>query len=119
MKVSLCVRVSTEEQAKEGYSLEVQKECLESFDKRDGFEIFGIYQNKGISGYAFDHSALKVVQKDPKQRKFDLVLVRKIDRFDKNFKDLLLLVDKLSFYGVGSKPATDSYSLRRNENQSD
>jgi len=117
MKISLYIRVSTEEQAKEGYSLEVQKEYLESFAKKKSFEIFGIYQDGGISGYACDRSALKVVLKDAKQRKFDLVLVRKIDRFDKNFKDLLILVDKLSFYGVGSKPATDSYSLRRNENQ--
>lgn len=117
MNVAIYIRVSTEDQTKEGYSIKVQREYLESFAKKESFEIFGIYQDGGISGYACDRSALKVVLKDAKQRKFDLVLVRKIDRFDKNFKDLLILVDKLSFYGVGSKSATDSYSLMRNKSQ--
>ncbi|MBL7131065.1 MAG: recombinase family protein [Candidatus Omnitrophica bacterium] len=36
MKVALYLRVSTEDQAKEGYSLEVQREYLESFAKRIG-----------------------------------------------------------------------------------
>jgi len=34
MKVALYTRVSTDEQAKEGYSLEVQREYLESFAKK-------------------------------------------------------------------------------------
>ena len=33
MKVAIYIRVSTEDQAKEGYSLEAQRECLESFAK--------------------------------------------------------------------------------------
>ena len=40
MKTALYIRVSTEDQAKEGYSLEVQREYLESFAKREGFEVF-------------------------------------------------------------------------------
>ena len=118
MKAAFYLRVSSKDQAKEGYSLEVQREYLESFAKRESLEIFKIYQDDGIRDCTIERPALKQLITDAKQRKFDLVLVRKIDRFDKNFKDLLILVDKLSFYGIGSKPATDSYSLRRNENQS-
>lgn len=40
MKVAIYIRVSTEDQAKEGYSLDVQKEYLESFAEREGFAIF-------------------------------------------------------------------------------
>lgn len=40
MKVSMYIRVSTEDQAREGYSLEVQSEYLESFAKREGYGIF-------------------------------------------------------------------------------
>ena len=39
MKVAIYIRVSTEDQAKEGYSLEVQREYLESFTKREGYEL--------------------------------------------------------------------------------
>lgn len=64
MKAAFYLRVSTEDQAKEGYSLEVQREYLESFAKRVGLEILKIYQEDGISGYTKDRPASKVVLKD-------------------------------------------------------
>ncbi len=36
MQIAIYLRVSTEDQVKEGYSLEVQREYLESFAKREG-----------------------------------------------------------------------------------
>jgi site-specific DNA recombinase len=101
--------VSTEDQAKEGYSLEVQREYLESFAKREGLEIFKIYQDDGISGYTTERPALKQLLKDAKQKKFGLVLVYKIDRFSRNLKDMLNLVDELFSYGVGFKSATEPF----------
>jgi len=59
MKIGIHIRVSTQDQAKEDYSLEVQREYLESFAKREGFEMFKICQDDGISGYTKDRSALK------------------------------------------------------------
>lgn len=107
--ISLYIRVSTEDQAKEGYSLEVQREYLESFAKREGLEISKLYQDDGISGYSTERPALKELLKDAKGRKFDLVLVYKIDRFSRNLKDLLNLVDELSTYGVGFKSASEPF----------
>ena len=109
MKAALYLRVSTENQAKEGYSLEVQREYLESFAKREGAEAFKIYQDDGISGYSAERPALKELLKDSKKKRFDLVLVYKIDRFSRNLKDLLNLVDELSSYGVGFKSATEPF----------
>ncbi|MCK4437371.1 recombinase family protein [bacterium] len=109
MMIAIYIRVSTEDQVKEGYSLEVQRECLKSFAKREGFEIFRAYQDDGISGYSTERPALKELLKDAEQKKFDLVLVYKIDRFSRNLKDLLNLVDKLSSYGVGFKSATEPF----------
>jgi len=109
MKLAIYIRVSTEDQAKEGYSLEVQKEYLESFAKREGIEVFKIYQDDGISGYSTERPALKELLKVAKEKKFDLVLVYKIDRFSRNLKDLLNLVDELSTYGVGFKSATEPF----------
>ena len=109
MKIALYVRVSTEDQAKEGYSLEVQREYLESFAKREGLEIFKVYQDDGISGYSIERPALKELLKDAKGKKFDLVLVYKIDRFSRNLKDLLNLVDELFSCGVGFKSATEPF----------
>lgn len=58
MKIAIYIRVSTEDQAKEGYSLEVQREYLESFVKGEGLEIFKVYQDDGISGYSTERPAL-------------------------------------------------------------
>ena len=43
--------------------------------KREGFEIFKVYQNDGISGYTKETSALKELLEDAKDKKFYLVLV--------------------------------------------
>jgi site-specific DNA recombinase len=109
IRLAIYIRVSTEDQAKEGYSLEVQREYLESFAKREGLEIFKVYQDDGISGYSTERPALKELLKDAKGRKFDLALVYKIDRFSRNLKDLLNLVDELSSSGVGFKSATEPF----------
>ena len=84
MKAGLYIRVSTEDQAKEGYSLEVQREYplqilllakfirrdrLKSFAKREGLEIFRVYQDDGISG-STERPALKELLKDAKDRRF-------------------------------------------------
>ncbi|MCD6311718.1 MAG: recombinase family protein, partial [Elusimicrobia bacterium] len=102
-------RVSTEDQVKEGYSLEVQREYLEAFAKREGYEIFKAYSDEGISAFSTRRTALQKLLADAKTKKFDLVLVHKIDRFSRNLKDLLNLVDELSSYGVGFKSATEPF----------
>jgi len=70
MKLAIYIRVSTDDQVKEGYSLEVQREYLEAFAKREGFEISKVYQDDGISGYSTERPASKELLKDAKEKKF-------------------------------------------------
>ncbi|MDD2803954.1 MAG: recombinase family protein [Elusimicrobiales bacterium] len=109
MKTALYLRVSTEDQAREGYSLEVQRETLEAFAKREGLEVYKVYSDNGISGYSSDRPALAALMADAKGGKFGLVLVSKLDRFSRNLKDLLHLVDQLSKYEVGFKSAGEPF----------
>ncbi|MBA2124007.1 hypothetical protein B9J78_03620 [bacterium Unc6] len=109
LRIAIYTRVSTEDQAKEGYSLEVQKEYLESFANREGYEVFKVYCDDGISAYSTRRPALQQLLADAKAKRFELVLVHKIDRFSRNLKDLLMLVDELSSYGVGFKSATEPF----------
>ena len=98
MKTAIYTCVSIEDQAKEGYSLEVQREYLEFFAKREGYEIYKVYCDDGISAYSTRRPALQELMKDAKDKKFNLVLVYKIDRFSRRLKDLLNLVEELEFY---------------------
>lgn len=66
LRIAIYTRVSTEDQAKEGYSLEVQREYLESFAMREGYEIFKVYCDDGISAYSTERPALKQLLKDAK-----------------------------------------------------
>ena len=54
-KCGLYMRVSTEDQAREGFSLPEQKEKLESFCKFKGYEIIAYYQDAGISAKTGNH----------------------------------------------------------------
>jgi len=109
MKIALYLRVSTEDQAREGYSLEVQRETLEAFAKREGLEVYKVYSDNGISGYSSDRPALAALMADAKGGKFGLVLVSKLDRFSRNLKDLLHLVETLSCDNVAFKSAGEPF----------
>lgn len=113
MKAAIYTRVSTDEQAREGYSLEVQEEYLKEFAKRAGWEIYyhesdRIYTDD-MTGYSLDRPALKRLLADAKQKKFDIVLVYKTDRFSRKLKDLLNLVEELESYNIGFKSATELF----------
>ncbi len=109
MKIAIYIRVSTEDQVREGYSLEVQREYLEDYAKREKYEVYKVYSDEGISAYSTKRPALQKLIDDAKNKKFDLVIAYKIDRFSRNLKDMLNLVDELSAYGVGFKSATEPF----------
>ncbi|MFH0831979.1 MAG: recombinase family protein, partial [archaeon] len=109
MKVALYTRVSTEDQAREGTSLEVQSEFLVSYAKREMNEIVEIYVDDGYSGYSMERPALRKLLADAKKKKFEMVLVHKIDRFSRNLRDLLNLVEELELLDISLKSATEAY----------
>ena len=114
MKVAIYTRVSTEDQAREGTSLEVQEEFLVNYAKREGWTIYypfkkRIYMDDGYSGYSTERPALKKLLEDAKRKKFEMVLVHKIDRFSRNLRELLNLVDELEKYSISFKSATEFY----------
>jgi len=115
MKVGLYTRVSTEDQAREGFSLEVQRDFLLKYAKDQGWEVFcsisgsRVYQDDGVSGYTLDRPALQRMLFDAGRKQFDLVLVYKQDRLSRNLKDMLNLLDQFTRWGIGYKSATEPF----------
>jgi len=109
MKVAIYLRVSTEDQVREGYSLEVQEENLKAYAEREQHQVYKVYRDDGISGYTKERPALIKLLQDAKDNKFDLVIVYKLDRFSRNLRDLLNIVEELSAYNVGFKSATEPF----------
>lgn len=90
-EAAVYIRVSTEEQAKEGYSISAQKEKLKAFCLSKGWKIYDIYIDEGYSGKNLNRPALKRLLSHIKN--FDLVLVYKLDRLSRSQKDVLHLIE--------------------------
>jgi DNA invertase Pin-like site-specific DNA recombinase len=89
MKTSICARVSTNEQ-----SPEMQLTALREYCKARGFEIFKEYVDTGFSGSKDSRPALNELVADAKKRKFDAVLVFKLDRYFRSAKHLLIALEE-------------------------
>ena len=93
MLVALYTRVSTTEQAEEGYSIKEQEARLRSYCSAKGWTIAGIYSDPGFSGSNTDRPALKDLVEDARNKKIDAVLVYKLDRLSRSQKDTLELIE--------------------------
>ena len=50
LKTGIYIRVSTEEQARTGFSIRAQKEKLVNYSQVRGWEVYDFYIDEGISG---------------------------------------------------------------------
>ncbi|WP_156009574.1 recombinase family protein [Streptococcus ruminantium] len=94
-KVAIYVRVSTTSQAEEGYSIDEQKDKLSSYCHIKDWNIYNIYTDGGFSGSNTKRPALEKLIKDAKNKKFDTVLVYKLDRLSRSQKDTLYLIEDI------------------------
>ena len=93
IKVAIYVRVSTQEQAKEGYSIGEQTDRLRKFAEAHDWIIVNVYVDAGHSGANTDRPALQEMIADLKAGKIDKVLVYKLDRLSRSQKDTLELIE--------------------------
>ena len=74
MKAALYTRVSTDEQAEHGFSLEAQKKRLIEYCNKNNIEIYKLYSDEGISGHSIiKRKALQEMLQDAKEHKFNYV----------------------------------------------
>ena len=94
-KVAIYVRVSTTSQAEEGYSIEEQKDKLEAYCKIKDWSVYKVYTDGGFSGSNTNRPAIEQLIKDAQKKKFDTVLVYKLDRLSRSQKDTLYLIEEV------------------------
>jgi len=101
IKVAVYTRVSTQEQAVEGTSLERQSSQLESYCGSQDWVIWQSYTDPGHTGKDGDRPGLKRLLADAKLGLFEKVVVYKLDRLARKLRLLLEIEEKLKDYGVG------------------
>ena len=99
METGIYVRVSTEEQAKEGYSIRAQEQKLKDYAGVKDWQIHDVYIDEGISGKNITaRPEVNRLIDDVKKGYVKNVLVFKIDRLTRSTSDLIFLVDLFNEY---------------------
>ena len=96
-RVAIYIRVSTEDQAKEGFSLEAQDERLEAYCEAQGWEISKIYRDEGHSGRNTKRPAYHQMMEE--KDSWDVILVMKMDRIHRNSKNFMIMMENLEKWG--------------------
>ncbi|MFR3183352.1 MAG: recombinase family protein [Clostridia bacterium] len=101
-KCGLYMRVSTEDQVREGFSLPEQKERLESFCKFKGYEIIDYYEDAGISAKTGNYRPeFERLKNDIKAKKVNTIVALKLDRITRSIYDwenLMTFLDENNAY---------------------
>ena len=93
MKIAIYVRVSTQEQAEHGYSIDEQIERCQQYAAAYHWEVYRVYTDAGYSGANMQRPALQEMICDI--RKYKKVLVWKLDRLSRSQKDTLYLIEDI------------------------
>lgn len=96
---ALYVRVSTDKQANEGYSIDAQLGQLRSLCQLHGWNIEHEFIDDGYTGTKVDRPEFTKMIELVKERKITRIVVSKLDRLARNVKDFLQTVDLLQSYG--------------------
>jgi len=83
-KAGIYIRVSTEDQAREGFSLKEQKERLIEFCKFKRYEIHKIYEDAGISAKTDKRPAYQELMEAVKRKEIDVIVAFKLDRLTRS-----------------------------------
>jgi DNA invertase Pin-like site-specific DNA recombinase len=106
--VALYARVSTSNGHQDP---EMQLRELREYAERRGWQVVGEYIDHGVSGSKESRPELNRLMADVHQRRFDAILVWKIDRFGRSLKHLVNALADLGAYGVAFVSLRDNLDL--------
>lgn len=114
------IRVSTDEQAREGVSLENQREKIAAYCSLNDMALLDTITDEGISAKNLNREGMKTLISQVKQGTVDAVIVYKLDRLSRSVKDTIGLVElfekhKVAFHSIvdhiDTKTATGRFFL--------
>ena len=111
IRAALYIRVSTEEQVREGYSLDAQKAHLMEYAKKHEYSVVGLYADEGISArktYKKRKAFMKLLS-DVEAGKIDIILFIKLDRWFRSVADYYKIQEILDTHKVGWRATMEQY----------
>ncbi len=108
MPTGIYIRVSTEEQAREGFSINAQKDKLTKYAEIHDWDIYDFYIDDGISGKNIvDRPEITRLINDVKTKKIENVLVYKLDRLTRSLLNLMELINLFEKYDCSVNSHTE------------
>ncbi len=92
------IRVSTEDQAREGFSLGEQEERLREFCQFKRYEVLKVYKDAGISAKNDNRPAYQEMMKDVRDKKINVIVAFKLDRLTRSVFDIEKLMKTVNDY---------------------
>lgn len=92
---AIYIRVSTDAQAEEGYSIDAQKEQLTAYCIAKGYSNYEYYIDGGWSGSNIDRPEMQRLIEDVNNKKISRCLVYKLDRLSRSQKDVLYIIEDI------------------------
>lgn len=111
------IRVSTDEQAREGISLDNQKAKIKAYCSLNDPELVGVIEDAGKSGKDLNREVIRTILDLVRSRRIDAVVVYKLDRLSRRVKDTLTIMDlvdkkEVAFHSIMEKIDTKTATGR-------
>lgn len=112
LRAALYIRVSTEEQARHGYSLSSQRKRLNEYCKEKGYKIIDIYADEGKSARTKlkNRKELLRLVEDVKNNEIDRIVFWRLDRWFRNVADYYKVQEILDKYNVDWECSDEEYN---------
>lgn len=111
MKAAIYCRVSTDEQAENGTSLDTQREQAEAYVKSRGWTLVQVFEDAGISGTKDEagRAGLRALMESARRGEIEVVVVMKVDRFSRSVAHFTEAVAELKRLGVDFASVTEGF----------
>lgn len=107
---AIYIRVSTLDQAREGYSLEAQEQTLRKWCVDHGYMVYDLYADRGISGKDIDRRPdMRRMMQDARRQKFDVVVFWALSRFTRSVSDLYRTMEMLQKLNIDMVSYTEQF----------
>lgn len=112
-RTALYIRVSHDEQVKNGLSLESQRKTLEEYCKKHGHKIVGVYVDEGLTARKTLKKRIQFNKmiRDVKDDKIDLIIFIKLDRWFRNVADYYKTMEVLDAHNCTWIATEEDYDL--------
>jgi site-specific DNA recombinase len=114
-RAALYARVSLEEQAKHGYSIDGQLEALRRYCKANQLDVYDVYIDAGVSGKSTSgRLELKRMLEDGKAHRYDIIVIWRINRLSRSLSDLLEMVQLFKQHDISLRSFTEQFDTDTN-----